>query len=266
MLTIPEDSGLALIGDSDRCEVLPRNSSLLECLLNDILRCPPDFVGVMLHPPGARIDLLMFFLRAGDQIAVRIEDRETRAGRTLIDCADVLSHGRYSNACWSLAGGHRSLALAFPEQQGNDQTRTTTGWESAMQRMRVKTRRKREIVDITDRLQDVITKAYKGQSGFCQLSVLHTTAALTTADLDPGTDLDMLDAFEAIIPKLHYRHPHDPEHVPDHILSALIGTSVSVPVDESQLVLGTWQRVVLVELDGPRDREVVVSLATEKAA
>jgi secondary thiamine-phosphate synthase enzyme len=112
----------------------------------------------------------------------------------------------------------------------------------------------------------VITKAYEGQSGFCHLSVLHTTAALTTADLDPGTDLDMLDAFDAIIPKLRYRHPHDPEHVPDHILSALIGTSVSVPVDQSQLVLGTWQRVVLVELDGPRDREVVVSLATEKAA
>lgn len=135
-----------------------------------------------------------------------------------------------------------------------------------MQRMKVKTRKKREFIDITDRLQDVIAKAYKGQSGFCHLSVLHTTAALTTADLDPGTDLDMLDAFEAMTPKLRYRHPHDPEHVPDHILSALIGTSVSVPVDQSQLVLGTWQRVVLVELDGPREREVVVSLATEKAA
>jgi secondary thiamine-phosphate synthase enzyme len=135
-----------------------------------------------------------------------------------------------------------------------------------MQRMRVRTRKKREIVDITDRLQDSVTGAYPGQSGFCQLSVLHTTAALTTADLDPGTDLDMLDAFEAIIPKLRYRHPHDPEHVPDHILSALIGTSVAVPVDKAKLVLGTWQRVVLVELDGPREREIVISLASEKAA
>ena len=135
-----------------------------------------------------------------------------------------------------------------------------------MQRMRVKTRKKREIVDITDRLQEMIAKSYNGQSGFCHVCVLHTTAALTTADLDPGTDLDMLDAFEAMIPKLRYRHPHDPEHVPDHILSALIGTSVSVPVDKSQLVLGTWQRVVLVELDGPRERELVVSLATERVA
>ncbi len=135
-----------------------------------------------------------------------------------------------------------------------------------MQRMRVKTRKKREIVDITDRLEECIAKAYPGESGFCQLSVLHTTAALTTADLDPGTDLDILDAFEAIIPKLRYRHPHDPEHVPDHILSALIGTSVAVPVERSRLVLGTWQRVILVELDGPREREIVISLAEDKAA
>ncbi len=97
----------------------------------------------------------------------------------------------------------------------------------------------------------------------CHLTVLHTTAALTTADLDPGTDLDLLDAFEAMVPKLRYRHPHDPSHVGDHILSALIGTSVTQPVENGRLVLGTWQRIVLVELDGPRTRQVVVSLIGE---
>jgi len=135
-----------------------------------------------------------------------------------------------------------------------------------MQRIRVKTRKKREVIDITDRLQQLVQKEHGRASGFCHLSVLHTTAALTTADLDPGTDLDMLDAFEALIPKLRYRHPHDPEHVPDHILSALIGTSVGVPVEDAKLVLGTWQRVVLIELDGPRDRDIVVSMSIETAA
>ena len=134
-----------------------------------------------------------------------------------------------------------------------------------MQRMKVKTHKKREVVDLTDRLQQVVEKSYGGSSGFCQLSVLHTTAALTTADLDPGTDLDMLDAFEHWIPKLRYRHPHDPDHVPDHILSAVIGTSVAIPVARGALVLGTWQRVVLVEFDGPRDREIVVGLTAEAA-
>jgi secondary thiamine-phosphate synthase enzyme len=128
-----------------------------------------------------------------------------------------------------------------------------------MRTLSVKTAKKRSIVDITDHLNGVLKAAFPDADGVCHLSVLHTTAALTTADLDPGTDLDMLDAFEAMVPKLRYRHPHDPAHVPDHILSALIGTSVSLPVQRGELVLGTWQRVVLVELDGPRQREAVLS-------
>ncbi len=133
-----------------------------------------------------------------------------------------------------------------------------------MQKITIKTHKKREVADITDDVGSVLRKHCGDRSGVCHLSVLHTTAALTTADLDPGTDLDMLDAFAAMMPKLHYRHPHNPEHVPDHILSAMIGTSVSVPVEKGHLVLGTWQRVVLVELDGPRSRELVLTLLGEQ--
>src|SRR5512135_3145755 len=128
-----------------------------------------------------------------------------------------------------------------------------------MQRLTIKTRKKREIVDITE----AVERALGGKSGICQLTVLHTTAALTTADLDPGTDLDMLDAFEAMIPKLRYRHPHNPGHTPDHILSALVGTSVVVPFEKNKLVLGTWQRIVLLEFDGPRPREVMLVVTIE---
>src|SRR5438094_3481512 len=127
-----------------------------------------------------------------------------------------------------------------------------------MQKLKIKTHKKKDVLDITETVEKALGKRNSGDSGICNLFILHTTAALTTADLDPGTDLDMLDAFDKLIPKLRYRHPHDPEHVPDHILSALIGTSVAVPVEKGSLLLGTWQRVILVELDGPRDREVVV--------
>jgi len=123
-----------------------------------------------------------------------------------------------------------------------------------MPKFSVATRSKRQIADITEMVEKHLPK----NSGVCFLNVLHTTAALTTADLDPGTDLDMLDAFEAMMPKLHYRHPHNPAHVPDHILSSLIGTALTLPVESGSLVLGTWQRVVLVELDGPRHRELVL--------
>ena len=129
-----------------------------------------------------------------------------------------------------------------------------------MHRLLVKTHKKREIIDITQKLEAILWKNYADKTGVCQLNLLHTTAALTTADLDPGTDLDMLDAFDIMVPKLDYRHEHNPEHVPDHILSAMIGTSLGLAVESGLLLLGTWQRIVLIELDGPREREMVVSL------
>jgi secondary thiamine-phosphate synthase enzyme len=131
-----------------------------------------------------------------------------------------------------------------------------------MQKFVIRSRKKREVLDITERLEEQLERN-SSTSGVCHLLILHTTAALTTADLDPGTDLDMLDALEAMMPKLRYRHPHNPAHVPDHILSALIGTSLSLPFERKKLLLGTWQRVVLIELDGPRERELALSISPE---
>ena len=131
-----------------------------------------------------------------------------------------------------------------------------------MQRFTVRSQKKREVIDVTELVEDQLGKS-TAKAGICHLLVLHTTAALTTADLDPGTDLDMLDAFEAMMPKLRYRHPHDPSHVSDHILSAIIGTSLALPFHDRKLVLGTWQRVVLIELDGPRKRELALTVAAE---
>jgi secondary thiamine-phosphate synthase enzyme len=126
-----------------------------------------------------------------------------------------------------------------------------------MQTLNISTKKKKEIVDVTEEIEDLAKE--KKDAAICFLFIKHTTAALTTADLDPGTDLDMLDAFNEVIPKLHYRHPHNPAHAPDHILSSLIGASVAIPVSNGKLELGTWQRIVVVELDGPREREVVVT-------
>ena len=127
-----------------------------------------------------------------------------------------------------------------------------------MNNILIKTQENKQVVDITDKVNDFLTES-KTESGICHLFLTHTTAALTTADLDPGTDLDILDAIETIIPKLNYRHPHDSAHTKDHIASAIIGTSLVLPYEYKKLVLGTWQRVVLVEFNGPKEREIVVS-------
>ncbi len=123
--------------------------------------------------------------------------------------------------------------------------------------IKVKTHKNKQVIDITEIINDFLKKE-KAENGLIYLFALHTTCALTTADLDPGTDLDMLDAFENIIPELKYRHPHDPSHVGDHIMSSIIGTSLLLPFENQKLILGTWQRVVLIEFDGPREREIYV--------
>ena len=125
--------------------------------------------------------------------------------------------------------------------------------------LEVKTNKKDEVVDITGRVNEIIAKSGKN-NGVCVLNLLHTTCALTTADLDPGTDQDLLEALRKMLPKISYRHPHDPSHAPDHMLSSIVGTSISLIFQNKSLVLGTWQRVILVELNGPKSRKIAYSM------
>lgn len=124
-----------------------------------------------------------------------------------------------------------------------------------MDRLQIHTRHKRRIIDITDELM----LKTPGGSGALTMFVQHTTAALTVMDLDPGTDADFLDFLQHLVPDKRWRHPHDPSHAPDHLLASLVGPSVVVPYADGDLQLGTWQRVVLVEFDGPRDRTVIIT-------
>lgn len=125
------------------------------------------------------------------------------------------------------------------------------------------TTKKDEVVDITDQIEKKL-HAKNINSGICVVFAAHTTCCITTADLDPGTDLDLLDALRNMLPEIKYRHPHDPMHTPDHIISSIIGPSVFIPFENKKLELGLWQRVILIEFDGPRERVLhVIFLKSE---
>jgi secondary thiamine-phosphate synthase enzyme len=124
--------------------------------------------------------------------------------------------------------------------------------------IKIKTEKRREVIDLTDILRDLILKS-SWNNGIVCIFTKHTTCAVTTADLDPGTDLDMLDAFEKMFPQGQYRHQHDPTHVGDHIMASLIGPSVFIPIERGEIGLGTWQRLVLVEFSGPKERSIIFS-------
>jgi secondary thiamine-phosphate synthase enzyme len=121
----------------------------------------------------------------------------------------------------------------------------------------VKTQRKRQVIDLTDQVQSLLPER---TTGLAVLTVLHSGCAVTTANLDPGTDLDLLDALDLMIPDRPWRHPHNPRHAPDHLLASIIGPSVALPVQAGQLVHGMWQFLVLLELDGPRERRLKLTV------
>jgi secondary thiamine-phosphate synthase enzyme len=122
----------------------------------------------------------------------------------------------------------------------------------------VKTSKKDQVIDITEKINRFVSQE-DFEEGLCNVFVKHTTCAITTADLDPGTDKDLLNFLLAGSPSISYNHPHDPSHAPDHILSSIIGPGITVPVSNGKLDLGVWQKVVLVELNGPRERKINLS-------
>lgn len=123
----------------------------------------------------------------------------------------------------------------------------------------ITTRRDKQVLDITDRVQQHISQS-EVQVGLCNIFVMHTTAAITTGESIEGTDEDLMEVLERIIPNIKFRHQHDPSHAPDHMISSIVGASITVPIDGGKLQLGTWQRVLLVECNGPRERKVVVTV------
>lgn len=125
--------------------------------------------------------------------------------------------------------------------------------------LRISTGSLKEVVDLTDRIESLIRHA-KVQEGLCSLFITHTTAALTTGEIGEGTEKDLLQVVEQMIPRIRFRHAHDPSHAWSHMASSILGPSLSIPISAGKLVLGTWQSVMLVELDGPRERTIHVTL------
>jgi secondary thiamine-phosphate synthase enzyme len=116
-----------------------------------------------------------------------------------------------------------------------------------------------ELVDITSRVQEVVSRSLVG-SGICCIFVPHTTAGLAlNENWDPTVRRDLIRALDKIVPSVE-DYTHAEGNSPAHIKSVLVGASSFVPVERSRLVLGTWQGIYLAEFDGPRKRQVLVQV------
>lgn len=120
----------------------------------------------------------------------------------------------------------------------------------------VRTRDREQILIITDQVQKALRGLTDGE-GVCTVVTPHTTCAISVNEnADPDVPTDLVKALRAMIPAVSFRHGEG--NSDSHLLSMLIGTSLSWPYRNGSLVLGTWQGIYFIELDGPRERKVTV--------
>jgi secondary thiamine-phosphate synthase enzyme len=117
--------------------------------------------------------------------------------------------------------------------------------------------RRRQLLDVTTFVQEAVAASGVSE-GVCQVFVPHTTAAIMlNENADPSVGQDILEASEKLLPAITWRHAEGNSDA--HLLSALLGVSIAIPIAEGELTLGRWQAVFFVELDGPRKREIWVT-------
>jgi secondary thiamine-phosphate synthase enzyme len=119
----------------------------------------------------------------------------------------------------------------------------------------VKTNKVMELVDITQLLTSEL-RTSSADRGVCLLFNPHTTAGLTINEgADPAVRVDIIDGLKKMVP-LHHPFKHMEGNSPAHIMASLMGSSLTIAVDNSSFVLGTWQKIFFCEFDGPRTRKV----------
>jgi len=132
------------------------------------------------------------------------------------------------------------------------------------EKIKVKTRGNCDIVNITDRVSKIVADS-EIDSGIVTLFNVSSTAGITTTEYEPGlVNYDIEAAFEKIAPQ-NARYEHEETWHDDnghaHIRASLLGPSLSVPVVDGQLTLGTWQQIILIDFDTrPRTRTVVAQI------
>jgi secondary thiamine-phosphate synthase enzyme len=130
----------------------------------------------------------------------------------------------------------------------------------------IATRQATASLDISEQVSEVVTRSGV-RSGSCHVMVLHSTAAVVVNEThDPNIGVDVINALGAAVPDPgSWLHDRIDDNASAHIKAAILGPSELIPVDGGALVLGTWQRIMLLEFDGPRQRRISVQLLASGA-
>jgi len=129
-----------------------------------------------------------------------------------------------------------------------------------MQTIKVRSKEREQLVEFTGEVRSRLKESGLSE-GICVLYVQHTTAGLTVNEnADPDVPRDMLHALRTLLPQHGMGFRHGEENSDAHIKASLVGSSVTVPFSDGKLLLGRWQGIYLCEFDGPRTRNVLMTV------
>lgn len=126
------------------------------------------------------------------------------------------------------------------------------------QQITVSTDARLDIVDVTDRVDRAIPADV--EQGLCTVFVQHTTAAVVINEAEPRLLEDVEGFLADLVPDEGHRHDELDGNADSHLRTALLGPGETIPVADGALDTGTWQSVLLIECDGPRTRDVSVTV------
>jgi secondary thiamine-phosphate synthase enzyme len=133
-------------------------------------------------------------------------------------------------------------------------------------RISIETQGDDHMIDLTARIADLLSEHHLTH-GQVLVFVPGSTAGITTVEFEPGLVRDLPIAFERIAPRNARYHHEETWHDGNghsHVRAALVGPSLNVPFQDGELLLGTWQQIVLIDFDNrPRRREIVVQFLSE---
>ena len=118
----------------------------------------------------------------------------------------------------------------------------------------IKTNKRVELLDITDRIQPLVVT-----DGILVAFVTHTTAGVYVNENEPGLIADVVDMLDRLVPQKSYQHNRIDSNADSHLKAILVGNSAVIPVEQGKLRMGTWQRLFFCEFDGPRRRKVHIT-------
>lgn len=126
--------------------------------------------------------------------------------------------------------------------------------------LKVRTQNKNDVVDLTRQIDELVRQADLEQ-GLCHVYVPHATAAIIVNENDdPQIGQDLLKALGGLLPEGVWLHDKVDDNGASHLKATILGPSETIPIHRGRLALGTWQAIMLVDFDGPRDRTAIVTL------